>query len=119
MGTTQAEGMQRNQIILMALFPLAIVLGFLIVPDAARVVFGLTLVFFIPGYAMVYALFKEDEIDGIERVALSVGLSICVVILDGLLLNFTPRGFTLDQIVISLSVISTVFTAIGYMRRRR
>lgn len=115
----QAEGMHRNQILLMILFPIFIVIGFLIVPSVARVVFGFALVLFIPGFTLVYALFRDDEIDGIERFALSIGLSICVVIFDGLLLNYTPRGFTLDQIVISLSVISAVFTAIGYARRRR
>jgi uncharacterized membrane protein len=115
----QAEGVHRSQVLLMVLFPLVIVLGFLLVPGAARAVFGFALVFFVPGFTLVYALFKDDEIDGIERLALSVGLSICIVIFDGLLLNYTPRGFTLDQIVISLSVISAVFTTIGYMRRRR
>ena len=119
MVTQQTEGMHRNQVLLMILFPLVIVLGFLLVPSVARIVFGLALVLFVPGFTLVYALFKDDEIDGIERFALSVGLSICIVIFDGLLLNYTPRGFTLDQIVISLSVISAVFTGIGYMRRRR
>jgi uncharacterized membrane protein len=119
MVTVQAEGMQRSHLILIVLIPLIIVLGFLLVPGAARVVFGLSLVLFVPGFTLVYALFTDDEIDGIERVALSVGLSICIVIFDGLLLNYTPRGFTLDQIVISLSAISAAFTAIGYIRRRR
>jgi len=119
MVTTQAEGSERSHIVLIALIPLAIVLGFLLVPGAARVVFGLTLVLFVPGFTLVYALFNDDEIDGVERAALSIGLSICIVIFDGLLLNYTPRGFTLDQIVISLSAISAIFTVIGYIRRRR
>ncbi len=104
---------------LLAIIPVAIVLAFILVPAAARVVLGVALVLFIPGYAMVYALFNDDEIDDIERVALSVGLSICLVVFDGLLLNYTPRGFTLDQIVISLSAISGVLTAVGYYRRMR
>ena len=105
--------------ILLALIPAAIVISFLLVPGAARVVLGVALVLFIPGFTMVYALFGDEEIDDIERAALSVGLSICIVVFDGLLLNYTPRGLVLDQIVISLAAISGIFTAVGFLRRRR
>jgi len=105
--------------LLLAMVPAAIILGFLLIPAAARVVLGISLVLFIPGFTMVYALFNEHELDDIERVALSIGLSICIVVFDGLLLNYTPRGLTLDQIVISLASISGAFTAIGYYRRTR
>ncbi len=104
---------------ILAAVPVAIILGFLLVPAAARVVLGILLVLFIPGFAMVYALFNDDEIDEIERIALSVGLSICLVVFDGLLLNYTPAGLSLGQIVISLAAISGVFTAIGFYRRTR
>ena len=40
---------------------------------------GAIIVLFIPGYAMTLALFKEGEIDKIERVALSFALSIATV----------------------------------------
>jgi len=113
-------GQQRGtHTLLLAAVPAAIILGFLLVPAAARVVLGISLVLFIPGFTMVYALFNDDEIDDIERLALSVGLSICIVVFDGLLLNYTPRGFKLDQIVISLAAISGAFTAIGFYRRTR
>lgn len=113
-----AMGESGTQILLLALVPVAIILGFLLVPGAARLVLGISLVLFIPGFTMVYALFNDDEIDDIERVALSFGLSICIVVFDGLLLNYTPKGLSLDQIVISLSAISGIFTAIGYYRRK-
>ena len=113
-----AMGESGTQILLLALVPVAIILGFLLVPGAARLVLGISLVLFIPGFTMVYALFSDDEIDDIERVALSFGLSICIVVFDGLLLNYTPKGLSLDQIVISLSAISGIFTVIGYYRRR-
>jgi uncharacterized membrane protein len=106
-------------LIALALIPAIIVLSFLIVPGFARMVLGIALVLFIPGFTMVYALFGDEEIDDIERVALSVGLSICIVVFDGLLLNYTPRGFVPDQIVISLAIISGAFTAVGYLRRRK
>jgi len=67
-----------------------------------RAVLGFPLVLFAPGYVLVSALFpKEDELDGIERLALSIGLSICVVVFIGLGLNYTPWGIRLKPILLS------------------
>ena len=101
-----------------------------------RVVFGLPLVLFVPGYALVAALFPEagsgpeqidaDEpterptdggIDGIERVALSFGLSIAVVPLIGLVLNFTPWGIRLVPIMVAISAVTLCLVAVGATRR--
>lgn len=107
-----------------------------------RVVLGLPFVLFLPGYAFVAALFPEagespvaaDEtdvddgpaaadaeragIDGIERVALSFGLSIAIVPLIGLALNFTPWGIRLSPILASVSLFTLGATAVAARRRR-
>lgn len=132
-----------------------------------RIVFGLPFLLFLPGYALVAALFPEegtsphalqddptaetggdgtetaDEgsladaeddaastgnflagtaenrgIDGIERVALSFGLSIAVVPLVGLLLNFTPWGIRLQPILVSISAVTLGLVAVAATRRR-
>jgi len=83
-----------------------------------RVILALPLVLFIPGYALIAALFPgQDELDLIERIALSFGLSIAVVPLIGLGLNYTPWGIRLDPIVISLSVFTLAMTMIAQWRR--
>jgi len=108
-----------------------------------RVVLGLPFVLFVPGYAFIAALFPEsgtgpteetdqddDEtditatdrgrdggIDGIERVALSFGLSIAIVPLIGLVLNFTPFGIRLVPIVVSLVGFTLAAVAIAARRR--
>ncbi|MCK5661521.1 MAG: DUF1616 domain-containing protein, partial [Methanosarcinales archaeon] len=38
-----------------------------------RIILGSTFVLFIPGFAWTFALFKKNEIDIIERIALSFG----------------------------------------------
>jgi uncharacterized membrane protein len=111
-----------------------------------RVVVGLVFVLFVPGYAFIAALFPEagaspttddtwadtdtDEpdgnatglqdrgIDGIERTALSFGLSIAIVPLIGLALNFTPFGIRLVPILVSISAFIVVATVVGALRRR-
>ena len=85
-----------------------------------RIILGLPLVLFLPGYALIAALFpRKDDLDGIERVALSFGLSIAITPLLGLALNYTPFGIRLTPVLIVLSVF-TIALAIGaYVRRSR
>lgn len=102
--------------IVLALVLVALVL---FVPDSlARQILGLIFVLFLPGYAATAALFPENEqIDGIERVALSFGLSIAIVPLIGLALNFTPFGIRLDPILASVSAFIIAASLIGWYRR--
>jgi len=86
--------------------------------SSVRVVIALPVILFLPGYCLIAALFcKEDDIDLIERIALSFGLSIAVVSLIGLCLNFTPWGIRLDPIVISLTLFTVAMILIAQYRR--
>jgi len=83
-----------------------------------KIILGLPLVLFLPGYALIAALFpRKDDLDGIERIALSFGLSIATVPLLGLALNYTPFGIRLSPILIVLSVF-TISLAMGAYARR-
>ena len=83
-----------------------------------RVLFGLPMVLYVTGYALIAALFPgRADLDGIERLALSFGLSIAVVPLIGLALNYTPWGIRLDPILASLSVFTLAMTAAAHYRR--
>jgi uncharacterized membrane protein len=56
------------------------------------------------------ALFpKREKMGGIERIALSFGMSLAVVPLLGLILNYTPWGIRLESIL--YSVASFIFIA--------
>jgi len=83
-----------------------------------RIIPGLPLVLFLPGYSLIAALFpRKDDLDGIERVALSFGLSIAISPLLGLALNYTPFGIRLSPILALLSLFTVSF-AIGALVRR-
>jgi len=83
-----------------------------------RWIFGSAFVLFIPGYVTVEALFTEErQLDSIERFALSVGLSLALVPLVGLLLNYTPWGIRLNPIVISLTILTVGLAMIAVTRR--
>jgi len=86
----------------------------------ARKVLGLVFILFLPGYAATAALFPEnDQIDSIERIALSFGLSIAIVPLIGLGLNFTPWGIRLDPILAAVSAFIVGASLAAWYRRQR
>ena len=83
-----------------------------------RIILGLPFILFFPGYTLVAALFpKKSQLDAIERVALSFGLSIAVVPLIGLILNYTPWGIRLYPILVSLTGFIVAMSAIALIRR--
>ncbi|OAT85896.1 DUF1616 domain-containing protein [Desulfotomaculum copahuensis] len=85
-----------------------------------RVALGLPFVLFFPGYVLIAALFpKTGDLEGIERVALSFGLSIAVTPLIGLGLNYTPWGIRLAPILVSLLLFIAALSAVTFLRRRK
>jgi uncharacterized membrane protein len=96
------------------LIPLAIYTG-----GAVRIILGLLFVLFFPGYTLIAALFpKKDSIGSIERLALSFGLSIAVVPLIGLILNYVWE-ISLYPILISTTVFIIAMCIVTYFRRRQ
>ncbi len=59
----------------------------------------------------------RSRIDGLERIALSIGLSIAIVPLIGLVLNFTPWGLRLVPIMTAVTGFTIVTTAVAVVRR--
>lgn len=69
-----------------------------------RYVLGGIFILFLPGFMLISVLYpRGNEIDELERLALSIGLSLAIVPLVGLVLNYTPWGITLAPIMISLA----------------
>jgi uncharacterized membrane protein len=86
----------------------------------ARIVLGLPFLLFFPGYTLIAALFpKKESVGGVERVALSFGLSIAVVSLIGLVLNFSPWKIRLVPVLISLAVFAIATAGIAWYRREK
>lgn len=85
-----------------------------------RWIVGSVFVLFLPGYAAIQALFPEGkELDNIERFALTIGLSLAITPLIGLILNYTPWGIRLDPIVAALSLFTLAVAMAGTFRRYR
>lgn len=85
-----------------------------------RIALGLIFILFLPGYALIAALFPSGEsIDWIERLALSFGLSFAVTPLIGLMLNYTPWGIRLEPIVASIALFILGMCGVAYWRRMK
>jgi uncharacterized membrane protein len=83
-----------------------------------RTYLGILLVLFLPGYALTGAIFPaKKDIEGIERAVISLGLSIAIVPIMGLVLNYTIWGIQEITILTSLSVFILLMCAIAYHRR--
>lgn len=98
-----------NQKILIAIVAISLLLFPTVVftSGAFRIAFGLPFVLFFPGYTLVSALFpRRGDLSGIERVALSFGLSITIAPLIALILNYTPWGIRLYPILTSVTLSS-------------
>lgn len=91
-----------------------------IIPGAniLRVILGSIVVLFLPGYATIEALYpKEEELSNLERLALSIGLSLAIVPLIGLALNYTPWGIRLNPIITTLTAYTTtILTTASYRK---
>ena len=95
----------------------------LLTPDIFPVVvirwlLGSILVLFLPGYALLQLLFpKPSEMDSLERFALEIGLSLALVPLIGLVLNYTPWGIRFIPATMSLSAFTIIFLLAAATRK--
>jgi len=86
--------------------------------EAARIGLGLAFVLFLPGYVLVAALYpRKNDLDLAERLALSLGLSIAVVPLIGLGLNYSPWGIRLSPILAFVTLFIVLAAGVATYRR--
>jgi hypothetical protein len=92
-----------------------------------RYALGTIFVLWLPGYTFIKALFptrvpiktSSEDLDTIERIALSIGMSLALVPIVGLLLNYTPWGIRLTPIVLSLLALTIVFATVALIREKQ
>ena len=83
-----------------------------------RPIIGVIVVFFVPGYALIAALFPNKKgINNSQRIALSLGLSVAVVPAMLLILSYW-FGMNLGSFLVPLALFIVICTAIAEVRRR-
>jgi len=104
-----------------AILVISLIIIIIFIPSfVLRIILGLPFLLFFPGFSLILALFpKNDQIGGIERLALSFGLSIATVPLIGLILNYTPLGLTLESTLYSTTGFIFITSLIAWLRLRK
>ena len=103
----------------MALTLIAVVLA-LVTPSnsVAERIWTLPLVLLLPGYAMICALFTKRTLTVLELFIFSMGLSLSIVIVGGLLLNLTSFGLRIASWAVLLGGTTVGASALALIRRR-
>jgi uncharacterized membrane protein len=83
-------------------------------------VLGIIFIFLIPGYEFIRVIFpKKSTIGNTELLGLTIGLSLCITSIIGILLNYTPMGLKLVNIFLGLAVFSLILLPMVHIRRKR
>jgi len=84
-----------------------------------RIIVGSVYMLFIPGYFLTQALFKRDELDFLERVTLSIVMSITAVPLAVLFLNviFGVKIAALNTVLIIFGIIVAAYVYTKYLKK--
>lgn len=92
-----------------------------------RTVVGLVFMLFVPGYALVAALFPDQgeqpdtggaTLSGVDRAVVAFGTSILLVPLVGLALNYTPWGIRLVPVIVALVGLTFLLCGAAVIRRQ-
>lgn len=99
------------------------VLPFLEGLPIVRAILGFIFVFFLPGFVWTLVFFKGKQINVVERIALSFGLSIAVVTISLLSLNMLIgikiTGFNSVLIIMAVTLIPVVIYYLNRLIGRR
>ena len=78
-----------------------------------RYILGSLIVLFLPGYGVLKTLYLREEMPWVQLLVFSLGLSLAIIPLVGVVLNYSPWGITLSGVFVSFLVIdlSLLFTA--------
>lgn len=79
----------------------------------------LPLVFILPGYVATAALLTGQALKAPKRLVFTLGLSLVIVVLAGLVLNLTPIGLQAGSWAVFLGAITLAASVIALVRRQR
>ena len=114
------KSIDRDILVVIALTIIAAALAFVLPPGwVPGRILTLPLVLVLPGYALTSALFSRQALDVPKRLVFSLGLSLVVVVLGGLVLNLTPFGLRASSWAVLLGGIILAACAVTFIRRRR
>jgi len=83
--------------------------------QALRVIGGILLLFVLPGYSLIETM-RLNIKSGLEKIVLSITLSITLLLFIGLLMNYSPWGLRPLPLTAMLSIITIALSGIALFR---
>lgn len=81
-----------------------------------RGVIGAVFLFGVPGYALTGILIQHDKPHVVERIAISIGMSLAAVVLIGIVLDYSQIGVRMEPIIASMSAFGIAAAIIASYR---
>ena len=111
----------KHELLLLNLFN--VILIFIVVfwpSNFIRIILGIPFILFFPGYTTISALYPtKDAISATHRFILSFALSIAIIPLILLLLNYTSWGIKANPILYSVAAYVVIISGVAWIRRLR
>jgi len=110
-----------NDILIISILTVLLVIISVLIPsNIVRIILGLPAILVFPGYSFVAALYPgKEDMNRIQRLALSIGISVAIITLIGLILNYTPWGVGPESVLFSVSIFILLTSAIALLRRSK
>ena len=113
------KSVDKDILVVVTITLIAAILAFVVPSNIVPIrILALPLVLVLPGYALTSAIFLQHAPGIAERLLFSLGLSLVVVILGGLVLNWTPSGLRASSWIVLLTIITLTACIIALKRRR-
>ncbi|MFC2056396.1 DUF1616 domain-containing protein [Chloroflexota bacterium] len=108
-----------NVLLIIDILVVVLILSITFIPsNIIRIILGLPFLLFFPGYLLLAVLFfRKESMDNLERFALSFGMSIAIVPLIGLALNYTTWGIRLNPVLYSVSAFILIMSGVALLRQ--
>lgn len=84
--------------------------------QAVRRISSAAFLFVIPGYAMTNAFIARNRLSYVERMAVSVGLSLAIVAIIGIILAYGSTGITLEVVMGTLTAVIVALAIVAAYR---
>ncbi len=84
-----------------------------------RMVVGIIYTVFVPGYMFLQTLYPSKELSSLEELLISIGLSIALSSILGLILNYTPFGIRTESLALTLSILVLTLSLAALTRKSR
>lgn len=109
-----------NDLILINLLTVILILSVVVAEsNPLRIIIGLPLLAFFPGYVLTAAIFPRPGMETLKRLGISLALSAGIVPVNGLLLNTTPWGLSFESVMFSTALFIFATSFIAWLRRKK